>query len=342
MPDTDSWKTLNDERTDCVLADIAADIVHSESDAFLMKLSDAGILRYSSGKWRFACPVFLESDLNILKALTQDFAEKIAEKLLAYKDKYIAIVDCLDKRFPPERHLYHLLCGAVFDGRFFSRLADACVLTDSKPQQNGQDYLPVIYEDAPSLNSFSAEILCSYNRLTAKKGTFVSFGDAAGDRKDFFRWYQHLTRGKTFFTTYKMNRPLPEFREELAEQFVLLINGHGVKPEYAELFETFGYTKSGTPAVPVYTAEQMRETVTALDDYTAELILEDMITALKAVASAPGLTAIRHSVPIPDIANEVYHLLFGQINEALVSRGFAPSPEYRPGEGRYLKCFEIN
>jgi len=338
----DPRKILNNERTDLILSAIAKGTPFTADDALVKGLIDIGIIRNNDGKWHFACPVFLKADEITLRRLTSEHAAAIADKLLTRKADFFTIVSHIKDAFPPERHIYHLLCAAVFDGRFFDRLAESGTLTVSKPQKYVQDYLPVIYEDDPALNSFSAEILCSYNRLTAKAGNFISFGDAAGDRRDFFRWYQRITRGNEFVTPYKMEIPLPEFREELARQFIRAIEGHNIRPEYAELFETFGYLQNGNPAVPVYNAELMRETVAALDGFTAELILTDMKSALEAVASAPELTAIRHGVPVPDVANEVYHLLFGQINEYLVRGGIAAAPEYRPGEGRYFKCFEIN
>lgn len=52
----------------------------------------------------------------------------------------------------------------------------------------------------------------------------------------------------------------------------------------------------------------------------------------------PDLTAVRHGVEFRDIANELWHLMFGAANEYLVNKGFYAKPEYRAGEGRYLQC----
>ena len=54
-----------------------------------------------------------------------------------------------------------------------------------------------------------------------------------------------------------------------------------------------------------------------------------------------NITAVSHGVPFNEIANELYHILFGSVNEELMVRGIVSSPLLRQGEGRYLKCIEI-
>ena len=85
----------------------------------------------------------------------------------------------------------------------------------------------------------------------------------------------------------------------------------------------------------------------------ARLALELGITTVRDLSSPHGLcktlreagetlslTAVRHGVPPAEIANELYHILFGGINEAAVSRGLAAVPPRKPGEGRYLQCIQ--
>jgi len=37
----------------------------------------------------------------------------------------------------------------------------------------------------------------------------------------------------------------------------------------------------------------------------------------------------------------VYHILFGMLNEELVTRGIVQNPNHIDGEGRYLKSIEL-
>ena len=335
---SDIRKILNSHETDLVLTTVAKGN-HIENNSLTSALADIGVLKYTENRiFRFACPIFLESDLQTLKKLTATHAEAIANKLLDHKAEFINAVKSLDSNFSPETHLYHMLCAAVFDGCFFDRLAAAGIVTVSKPQPNGGDYLPVIYQDSPGITAFSASLLCSYNRLSAPAGTFSSFGDANGARNDMYRWYVRLKQSDNMPNGISLS----DLRNKLSESFSNTVKGIKPAPEFCEIFNRFGYMKGNITCVPIYTSSEKAEMVNKLDELTAELALREMIDALNNVASASELTSAIHGVPVPDIANEVYHLLFGQINEYLVRGGLAAAPEYRPGEGRYLRCFEIN
>lgn len=51
----------------------------------------------------------------------------------------------------------------------------------------------------------------------------------------------------------------------------------------------------------------------------------------------PDLTSVRHKVDIKEIAIELWHQIFGAVNEYLVKKGFVALPNNIDGEGRYLK-----
>ena len=305
-------------------------------------LIGAGVLRRDAdyGLY-FDCPVFLADDEHILRELTCRYAADIAEKMLRHKEGYTDAVKQTDNRFDSGVHIYNLLCGAVFDGCFFDRLAEAGIVTVSKPGKYG-DFLPVIYEDEAKLNRLSAEILCSYNRLSGKAGVFSSFGDADGIRKDMFRWYQKIISDPERMQTMVGTSDVSQIRDVFASEFVRYANGSRPVEPFRSIFEDLGYMRQGVVCVPVYCAEGKKNLVGKLDELTADIVFDDIAGALREVSSASVLTAVKHGVEVPDIANEVYHLIFGQINEALVRGGLAAAPKYRPGEGRYFKCFEIN
>ena len=48
-----------------------------------------------------------------------------------------------------------------------------------------------------------------------------------------------------------------------------------------------------------------------------------------------------HGVAAGEIANEMYHIAFGMLNERLIESGFVEKPREYPGEGRYLKSIEL-
>ena len=68
--------------------------------------------------------------------------------------------------------------------------------------------------------------------------------------------------------------------------------------------------------------------------------IEEAARTLREVQGRLEITAARHGVPAGETANELYHILFGGINEELVRRGLTAAPPDRPGEGRYLQCIK--
>ena len=106
-----------------------------------------------------------------------------------------------------------------------------------------------------------------------------------------------------------------------------------------ETFAYFGYCRNGRPAVPVY-GEKDYAVAERLCAFVLEVTQETLTEALAAIAGERRLSAAAHGVCAKDLANEVYHLIFGEVNEGLVRSGLVEAPPYRPGEGRYLQSFE--
>lgn len=345
---------LDDKKTDQLISDIICAgqdtyILREVDDKYRMfvcELADMGMFSIDRNfHINIACPIFLKKDIPVLKRLTEKHGQRLAESIILNKKAFEDAVEGCDVRYSKAEHLYHLLCGAVFDGGFFDRLGDIGVVTISKPQKNGQDYLPVLYEDDDELNEFSAKLLCSYNRAGVESGIFSSFGDADGDRHDIFRWYRRRISGIT-----GISEPLDRLYDcygskdivaLLADKFVEAVNGIRIGEEWQDAFEWAGYMESGQVCVPVYRNDIKNMAVQRLEELANRVIFDDMCMALSNIAAEKELTAVERGIPAADIANEIYHLLFGQINEALVREGFAAEPRHYEDQGRYLKCFEM-
>ena len=63
-------------------------------------------------------------------------------------------------------------------------------------------------------------------------------------------------------------------------------------------------------------------------------IIKDIFEKVRLLDITPN----RNEVSKLDTLNEVWHIIFGLINEELVKEGIVETPEYKEGEGRYLKC----
>ncbi|MBE5905459.1 MAG: hypothetical protein E7277_01525 [Lachnospiraceae bacterium] len=308
----------------CLKADLLEQLIH------------IGALTEKDGRIGFDCPIFVEKDYENLQWLSQQAALAIVDALALRLGSLKRLVKKIENGFSEKVNLYHLLCGQIFDGYMFDFLEKEGVVTTSKVNPSGLDYLMVLYEQSEKLQKYSNGLLCSYNRLATTRGVFSSFGDAAGNRRDFYRHIRRMETGN--LTEEERAIRIPD-REVLAIQYERLLDGYDVAETYKTIFDYFGYTKDGVPCVPIYDS---------LARYVVEEMYEDMLPevkkpllgALNQIKDCKELLANKHQVPVADIANELYHLIFGEVNEQLVRRGFVERPVYYEGQGRYLKCYE--
>ncbi len=304
-----------------------------------------GVLRSESGCLYFDCPIILDADRQTLAAMTTRHAQRLADILAQHSPQLNAIVASKQDGFPAQRHLYHMLCGGVLDGSMFDHLEEGGLVTTSKPLATGANCLTILYEDTPALNQFSDLLLCSFNRLRTESCTFVSFGDSNGLRRDFYRWFTCRSTSQTALQDTPLDAllpaSLPELREEAGRQWQRCMNGQTLSSEWQNIFQHFGYMEQHHPCVPVYTAAECEAFHQQLDALIAPLLLPEMHAILAELATCAQLTAICHGVAPGDLANEIYHILFGQINEQLVQCGLVAQPIHTSGEGRYLRCIEM-
>lgn len=307
-------------------------------------LLNMGLLRKENRSIFLNCAVFTAEDLPVLKQCFHDDIFHMAELLDERRDSYTALVQKILNGFSPAENLYHLLCASVFDGSFFDYLSSAKVVSTSKIQPNGLDYLLTVYEDTPELNMFSNRLLCSYNRFTDGKRALVSFGDADGNRKDFYRF----ARQRELRTVPACLREIeelwsaadsPRFKETLLDSVEALALEGSCREDHRRLLELFGYVTGNRIVVPVFQKDSLA-VMEELEELTEDLLGDAMKTALTGDAASRLLCA-QHGVPSAEIANELYHIVFGKLNEELVSRGFVARPNSYPGEGRFLKSIEL-
>lgn len=263
-------------------------------------------------------PFFLREDVAAIVGFRQVHGRQLADKILANKQAYHDLLEAGE--FSKERRLYHLLGCDVLDGDLLTYLAQARIITLSKVQPNGRDYLLIGFEDHESVLGISDRLLCSCNHMKTATMSFISFGDSNGRRMDFYR---QLRDGA-------YEAILAQAEDNIRNY---LKTGQWLDNQSRQYLEDFGYVKDGHLAVPVF-KDQDKEGVMVL---TQSLIGEDLKSILKAFKDMP-LKALDHGVPIDDIANELYHQIFGQINEYLMADGFYEEAEHIEGEGRYHRA----
>lgn len=308
------------------------------------KLIDGGILRPSGTALAFDCPIFLRKDAAVLHT---EIASK-ASALVDLLDNSMAVIRdyCtkIENGFPVEMNLYHILCGMIFDGYFFEYLNSMGAVATSRQHPSGLDYLSVIYEKCEELQTLSDGLLCSYNRFVNAKCSLQSFGDAQGNRFDFYRFFR-LMEQRTLPDKFMDAEALVvgfggSNKDSLLDEVMSLVRSGRCNPTAMDLLELFGYVQDGAICVPVYTPEH-KKYIAEIEGIVEKCLGNAMSDTLVELAGSIDITAVKHGVNRKEIANELYHIVFGSINEILVARGVVATPPNIPGEGRYLKCIEM-
>ena len=338
-------RKLMGKNTDKILSQVADNQTADADQTVIERLIAGGVLRRNGEKLAFDCPVFLKEDAAVLHSAVRERAAVLVDMLARQSGALRASCAKIKNGFCIEQNLYHILCGMVFDGSFFDYLSNAGALATSRLHPSGLDYLTVIYENSEELQTFSEGLLCSYNRLVNDKCSLQSFGDAQGNRFDFYRFFRLLEQGnlESKFQNAEdlLRKAFGKADKEalLTEALQLIQTGH-CSPDAMRLLECFGYAENEKICVPVYRPEHQKY-ILEIESIVENCVGEAVAEVLLDLALSVDITAVKHGVNDLEIANELYHIVFGSINEELVSRGMVAQPQYIPGEGRYFKCIEV-
>lgn len=330
-----SWAA--DTPTESRFCSVACEKFHNE---VINRLIDGGVLRKDNNILLFDTPIFLSEDAEPIASFFSAAASRFAHMIQEKKPELYALAKSLENGFLPQVNLYHIICGMCFDGLFLERLSETGVLSAGREHASGLDYLSVIYEKSPALEHFSNSLLCSYNRIRNDVCALQSFGDANGNRLDCYRFFR--MKGKDFLPPAFAS--VEEIMADLTEDALLLgmrdiLNGTSVDWRIAQSLESFGYLKDGRICVPVF-RKKNDDAIHAIENVLEETLLQPICEWLSDMSSLK-ITAISHSVAKDEIANECWHILFGSINEILVSSGIVANPPFKAEEGRYLQSIEI-
>lgn len=314
------------------------------STHIVRKLVDGGVLRPSGIALAFDCPIFLREDAAVLHTEIASKASALVDLLQYSMTEIRECCDKIENGFSVELNLYHILCGMVFDGYFFEYLSSKGAVATSRQHPAGLDYLSVIYEKCEELQSFSDGLLCSYNRFVNAKCSLQSFGDAQGNRLDFYRFFRLMEQGSLTSKFKDAEELMADLgganKDFLLNEVVSLTETGHCDPAAMGLLELFGYAQDGAICVPVYTPEH-KKYIAEIEGIVEKCLGDSMSNTLLELTGSIDITAVKHGVNRLEIANELYHILFGSINEELAERGIVAAPQHIPGEGRYFKCIEL-
>lgn len=307
---------------------IKTNIKKSEIDEILDGLTSINALTKNlKNSYKVNFPCFYEEDIKvIIKNISNDIS------LLTNK-----VHQNIKNLNYTKEELYHILCNGVFDNYAFNYLTKYNLITFHKINPGDRDYIIIGYENNDFVNNYSSKLLCSNNKFKCNKVTFNSFGDADGNRMDFFRYFRMKEMDKTTFKCFDDYMSLiKNNKDELKLRLENVVLNNVDDLETIKLLENIGYMKNGKIIVPILSNKEQD----LIGENIMNSIKDDLIFIFKKIEKL-NITSNFNKVPIKDTLNEVWHIIFGLINEELIKQKIIEEPTFISGQGRYLKCIYI-
>lgn len=356
----------NSNRYELTKYDLASrlNIEEIDIDDLLSQMEQIDMISKSNNKYSVSFTIFLEKDLSIIDKLTKPIAIKLSEKIIDKKQELMRLVSkikCLDK-FGYNRLFYHVIGCDILDGTALKEFADFGIFKISKPQVGERDYILIGFEKNEKVSKFSEKLLCSCNSFNTSHVNFLSFGDENGNRQDIYRFFRQVnsylnkvTENKELNLSYI--RIIERHNKHLAQQCAEVIKKiigdeksiafySNEEKETVKFLEKLQYVKLDELGI-------IRIIVPVFDDADDKIIGEVsnfLLNILKTEVDHEfsklkrkirNLSSVLHGIDEKEIANELWHQVFGNINEYLVKEGFFSMPEYKIGEGRYFQALYI-
>ena len=356
------FRIANSKPYGLTITDIAGSIGSRPEDIQeqLSAMTGLGMLSEKDGGYSICFSVILERDIPIIRDLAVSVAHRLARVLLDHEEDLRALAAGIgsSKQFGTARILYHTIGCDTLDGAALDDLADMGIMATSHPRPGGRDYILQGFEHSDEVSGLSGNLLCSCNRAGTQQMQFISFGDSNGERKDFFRFLRLKDQRGPAEACRQLklsHNPIMEKPEELILRSCADVILRAAQPEAstdalsseernaADFLQELDYiTISSTGAIRLrvpFFRTQDRDVINGITERAMELVKPLLAVELTGLSDKlAGLTSLLHGVDEREMANELWHQVFGRMNEELVNEGLLAKPEYIPGEGRYFRA----
>ncbi len=313
-------------------------------------LTNISAITIKNNKIKINFPFFTSADLKTINKIISTQLSKNFSYLQTEIKKLGHEAQKIYPNIDYKTTLYHLLCGQIFDGTMFSYLEKINLLKESFSQPDNRDYLIVAYQNNNFSNNFNKELFCSFNNARFKGNNFSSFGNAFGERLDFFRYFKlrEISRICGKFKIIDKSFEKMEKDEILKNSFEKIIELQNNTSPKKDIFTNnliyMNYlNKDLSFKVPVF--ENYQENIDKLSNSVfaklGNLVGESLMEIKKQVLKS-NILCVNHMVDIDQLCNELYHIYFGKLNRFLIRKKIVAKPQLFLRQGSYLKCIYLS
>ena len=325
-------------------------IFNTDVSLKLERMLKLGMIKQSNGKIAINFSVFLEDDVDSINKFTTVSAKIIVEDIMNLKEELVnqaSKISC-SQDFGVSRILYHVICDRILDGTALDYFSEEELFLTSKKQFDNRDYILIGYQDSDLLFNYNANILCSSNKSFSKKFIYNSFGDAVTDRIDMYRFSRKLESNNddpvfnSLIEKYH-NLDYEKFEDFIRDCSALLdgvIKKHPVhKPEIEDILIDLNYLKVYENEihlnVPYFNEDDM-DVISEISKLILNTVAPTVRASFESLTEYHELTPIKFGINKFEVANELWHQLFGVINEGLIKKGLVENPDTK--SMRYLQA----
>ncbi len=333
----------------------------------LNALKKINAITESNGRFKLNFQAYLEEDVLLLQEANKHLSRKLGEKIIELENKIVEKIKNL-------KHcdntsigilLYHIIACRTLDWQGLDYFAEKGILNISKIQPGNRDYLIIGYEENKKVREYSDKLFCCSNNTKSENIRFSSFGDDQGLRMKGMRgvlvsYQRNLIHGSKYKEVGQAyNALLKGFNDKLVKDLGELLldiankklcynqfkNEDKLMIDFLKVMEYIGFKDESsiiTVKIPIFEVQD-KVVLNEISEMVLLHISEEVEKAFRYIAeNVLQLTSIRHMVDIKDMANEIWHQIFGEINNYLMEVGFIAKPTFIEGEGHYFKALYID
>ncbi len=303
-------------------------------------------IREENGKLALNFSFFADKDCKIIKKIVEKNLKNNNSFLKAKVNEFGQFLKKLYPDIDEKILLYHLLCGKVFDGSIFDYLEERNLLKQSYPKRECRDFMIIGYENSTYCNKLNADLFCSFNHARYAQNSLSSFGNASGERFDYFRYFKLREKGGLYGKFLAVDKLLHDYsnQEIVSRSFEILQQIKESLPYSKNKFycvlKMFGYIDGNDQiAVPVF--DEYIEKCAKFSKFVFENVgdfIAGSITEIRDLVIKSKISCVKHGVDVDELCNELWHIYFGLLNKYLIDEKIVASPQQFYNQGKYLKC----